>query len=51
MKQLSKLSILLLFVALTFCACDKNDGDDDGGHSNRPQPSESIYNFTGEWNL
>lgn len=48
MKQLSKLSILLLFVALTFCACDKNDGDDDGGHSNRPQPSESIYNFTGE---
>ena len=30
MKQLSKLSILLLFVALAFCACDKVDGDDNG---------------------
>ena len=50
MKQLSKLSILLLFVALAFCACDKNNGDDDGGgvHPNPPQPSESIYNYTGE---
>lgn len=50
MKQLSKLSILLLLVALAFCACDKNNGDDDGGcvHPNPPQPSESIYNYTGE---
>lgn len=49
MKQLLKLSILLLLVALTFCACDKNDGDDDGGvHPNPSQPSESIYNYTGE---
>ena len=31
MKQLSKFSILLLFVALVFCACDKNDSDDNGG--------------------
>ncbi len=30
MKLLSKLSILLLFVALAFCACDKVDGDDNG---------------------
>lgn len=49
MKYLSKLSMLLLFVALAFCACDKNNGDDDGGgHSNPPQPSEYIYNFTGK---
>lgn len=50
MKQLSKLSILLLLVALAFCACDKNNGDDDGGgvHPNPPQPSESICNYTGE---
>lgn len=48
MKYLSKLSMLLLFVALAFCACDKNNGDDDGGHSNPPQLSESIYNFTGK---
>ena len=50
MKQLSKLSILLLFVAIAFCACDKNNGDDDGGciHPNPSQPSESIYNYTGE---
>ena len=50
MKQLSKLSVLLLFVALAFCACDKNNSDDDGGciYPNPPQPSKSIYNYTGE---
>lgn len=47
MKQLLKLSILLLLVALAFCACDKNDGDDDRGCV-YPNPSESIYNYTGE---
>lgn len=49
MKQLSKLSILLLFVALAFCACDKNDGDDNGGDvPPNPIPSTSIAIFTGE---
>lgn len=50
MKQLLKLSILLLLVALAFCACDKNDGDDDRKcvYPNPSQPSESIYNYTGE---
>lgn len=50
MKQLSKLSILLLLVALSFCACDKNDGDDDRKcvYPKPSQPSESIYNYTGE---
>ena len=49
MKQLSKFSILLLFVALAFCACDKNNGDDNGGDvPPNPTPSMSIANFTGE---
>lgn len=50
MKQLLKLSILLQLVALAFCACDKNDGDDDRKcvYPNPSQPSESIYNYTGE---
>ena len=49
MKQLSKLSILLLLAALVFCACDKNDSDDNGGciYPN-PSPSMSVANFTGE---
>lgn len=35
---------------LAFCACDKNDCDDDRGcvYPNPSQPSESIYNYTGE---
>ena len=50
MKQLLKLSILLCLSPLAFCACDKNDGDDDRGcvYPNPSQPSESIYNYTGE---
>ena len=50
MKQLLKLSILLCLSPLVFCACDKNDGDDDRGcvYPNPFQPSESIYNYTGE---
>lgn len=50
MKQLLKISILLCLSPLAFCACDKNDGDDDRGcvYPNPSQPSESIYNYTGE---
>lgn len=50
MKQLLKLSILLCLSPLVFCACDKNDGDDDRGcvYPNPSQLSESIYNYTGE---
>ena len=50
MKQLLKLSILLCLSPLAFCACDKNDGDDDRGcvYPHPSQPSESIYNYTGE---
>lgn len=45
-----KIINLTLLVALVFCACDKNDGDDDRGcvYPNPSQPSESIYNYTGE---
>ena len=48
MKQLSKFSILLLFVALAFCACDKNNDDNGGDVPPNPTPSMSIANFTGE---
>lgn len=50
MKQFLKLSILLCLSPLAFCACDKNDCDDDRGcvYPNPSQPSESIYNYTGE---
>lgn len=50
MKHLSKISILFLLVALAFCACDKNNGDDDGGDvpPNPPQSWESIFNLTGK---
>ena len=49
MKQLSKLSILLLFVTLAFCACDKNNDEDNGGGvPPNPTPSMSIAIFTGE---
>lgn len=46
MKQLSKLSILLLFVALAFCACDKNDGDDNGKCIYPKPASVNVYNYS-----
>ncbi len=49
MKQLSKFSILLLFVAFAFCACDKND--DNGNYVVCPNPSSihvSNYSVTVE---
>ena len=46
MKQLSNLSILLLFVALAFCACDKNDSDDNGGCIYPNPASVHVSNYT-----
>ena len=45
MKQLLKLSILLLLVAFAFCACDKNN--DDNGKCIYPNPaSVHVSNYT-----
>lgn len=49
MKYLLKFSILLLFITLVLGACDKDNGNDDGGCIHpTPQPSKSVANYTGK---
>ena len=48
MKLLSKLSILLLFVALAFCACDKNNGDQNAQFKQK-QRKEKMRRINCKW--